>query len=168
MKTLLFSATIGTLLLLSATQTGAQSRGELVAPLPTAMTSAKTVFISSNGNGSPAYEAFCDGMREWGRYEIVSSASEADLIIELSDRDTDKIAPSWSGGNAFVATQPKHENKATHQVMLTIYDSKTNEILWSASDPQKRAKREKNRQREAIESVQHLISNLEMRTLAPQ
>lgn len=161
-----FAATLGTLLLLSAVGASAQS-GREVAQLPIAVTSAKTIFISNAGDSPIAYDAFCDGMKDWGRYEITSSASKADLIVELSYRDAEKGVTSPSG-NAFVATRPIREKKVDAQVVVTIYDPRTNELLWSVSDAQKHAKREKNREREAIQSVQHLITDLEARTAASQ
>lgn len=167
MRKPLFAVALGTLLLLSAAGTNAQSGIRPAVPLPIAITGAKTIFISNAGDSSVAYDAFCDGMKDWGRYEIVSSASEADLIVELSYREAEKGVTSPSG-NAFVATRSTREKKVDAQVIVTIYDPRTNEPLWSVSDPQKRAKREKNREREAIQSVQHLITDLEARTATSQ
>jgi hypothetical protein len=163
MKNSLFSVTFGMLLLLSAAGAEAQGAGGLPAQMPSAVVNVQKIFIANSGNSPVTYHAFCEGMRDWGKYEIVASSDEADLIVELSYRDADKYAPSWSVGNAFAATQPSREKKLDPQVIVTIYDSKRNEPLWSATDYQKRAKREKNRQKEAIRSVQHLIGDLETR-----
>ncbi|HTZ72700.1 MAG TPA: hypothetical protein VMB47_02170 [Candidatus Aquilonibacter sp.] len=166
MKNSLLVAMLGALLLLSAARVTAQTAEEYAAPLPAAVTSAKTIFIHNDGNTPVVYEAFCDAIRDWGKYRIVASADRADLIVTLSYREPDKGTASW-GGNSFVSTQPKRE-KSDAEVTLTIYDAGTNEPLWSASDPQKHAMREKNRDRQAIQSVQHLVSNLELGASASQ
>lgn len=166
MRCSLFSVTLGTLLLLSAVGASGQTGGGLPAPLPVAVTSAKTMFIYNNGSSSIAYEAFCDGIRNWGKYEIVTSPDEADLNVELRYRDADKSTAFWSG-TTFAAMQPKRE-KTVAQIIVTIYDSKTNQPLWSGSDSQKRAKREKNRDREAVQSIQHLVNDLEMRAVTSE
>jgi len=163
MRNSLLLATLGTATLLFATGASAQNGANSAAALPAAVTSAKTIFIHNDGGSSIVYDAFCDAIRDWGKYTIVASPADADLTIDLSYSDaakTDNTAPAWTG-NSFVATQPKRE-KADAEITLTIYDSRTSKALWSASDPQKHALREKNRDREAIESVQHLVSDLEL------
>lgn len=170
MKNSLLSVMLGAVLLifalLSPAGASAQSVRQPAAPLPDAVTSAKTIFVASQGGNSVAYDAFCEGMRDWGKYEIVASADEADLIVELSYVQPDKGATP-SGENALVSTQSR-EQRNDSKVMVTFYDSRTNEALWSASEPQKRAKREKNREREAIESVQHLVSDLKLGAAAAE
>jgi hypothetical protein len=169
MKNSLLLATLGTLLLLSAPGASAQSAEDFAAPPLASLTAAKTIFIHNDGAGSIVYDAFCDAIRDWGKYTIVSSPGDADLTVELSYSAPDKAdqgAPSW-GGNSFVAAQPKRE-KTGAEITLTLYDSRTSQALWSASDPQKHALREKNRDREAIQSVQHLVSDLELRAGASQ
>jgi hypothetical protein len=168
MKSSMFSVTLGTLMLLSATGASAQGSSGLPAQLPAAVVSAKKIFIANSGNSPITYHAFCDGIRDWGKYEIVASSDGADLIVELSYREADKGTASWSAGNAFASTEPRREKKLDPQVIVTIYDGKTNEPLWSATDYQKRAKREKNREKEAIRSVQHLISDLERGAGTPE
>lgn len=156
----LLLVTLG-LLLLPAAGVRAQSGGDFAAPLPVAISSAKTIFIYNDGSSSIAYDAFCDGIRNWGKYEIAASRDQADLVVELSYRDAGNGTVPWRG-DAFAAMQPKH-GKTVAQIIVTIYDSRTNETLWSASDPQKHAIREKNRDREVIQSVQHIVNDLEVR-----
>ena len=165
MRNSLLSVILGVLSLLSAAGASAQGGPQLAAPLPAAVTSAKTIFISDAGNNSVVYVAFSEGMRDWGKYEIVASADAADLIVELSYFDSHRDR-SWNG-NTFLSTHSRAQKKDS-KVIVTFYDSRTNEPLWSASEPQKRAKREKNREREAIQSVQHLIGDLKMREVAPE
>jgi hypothetical protein len=68
------------------------------APIPTQITAAKKVFVSNAGtlrnnvtklspyDGGPnrSYEEFYAGLKDWGRYELVPSPREADLVLEIS------------------------------------------------------------------------------------
>ena len=53
------------------------------APLPSAIVNAKTAFLVNGGGSSIAFDAFYAEMKQWGKYQIVGSPEEADLIIEL-------------------------------------------------------------------------------------
>jgi hypothetical protein len=61
------------------------------APFPPAIRAAKTVFISkaSGASYSPAitddlaYNKFYAAMKGWDRYQLVSSPSDADLVVEI-------------------------------------------------------------------------------------
>ena len=61
------------------------------APLPMQLTNARRVFIS-NGGDDPhfkglglgrSYNQFYAAMKEWGRYELVSLPTEADVVLEV-------------------------------------------------------------------------------------
>ena len=70
-----------------------------VAPLPAVIVNAKKIFLSNGGGSNFAYDAFYSKMKEWGKYEIVGSPEEADLIVELSYRVEDKGTRVWSSTN---------------------------------------------------------------------
>jgi hypothetical protein len=140
-----------------------------VAPLPAVIVNARKIFLSNGGGSNLAYDAFYSKMKEWGRYEIVGSPEEADLIVELSYRVEDKGTRIWSTENT--------DNNAVHiyggeitdpQLILAIYDAKTKNSLWSETDHSKLAKREKNREKETINSAQRLIVDLQARVAIPQ
>jgi hypothetical protein len=56
------------------------------APLPTIVVNAKKIFLTNGGGSNLAYDSFYSDMKQWGKYEIVGSPDEADLIVELSYR----------------------------------------------------------------------------------
>jgi hypothetical protein len=104
------------------------------APVPVQIVAARKVFISNAGAdvaaqatfkraGEPdqAYNHFYSAMQTWGRYEIVSTPGEADLVFELSF-----TAPMYYNGN-----MPIYEP----QFGLRILDAKTHFLLWSLSEP---------------------------------
>ena len=69
-----------------------RGRERPVGPLPAVIVNAKRkkIFLSNGGGSNLAHDAFYSKMKEWGKYEIVGSPEEADLIVELSYRVEDK------------------------------------------------------------------------------
>lgn len=125
--------------LLFAARAGAQAPAPAVplAPVPPALQKAKTVFISNAGadsglfphpfSGDPdrAYNEFYSGIEAWGRYQIVTDPSAADVVFELQ-----LIAPS--GPSA-----PNKQNGASDPLpmfRLVIFDRKTHYVLWALTE----------------------------------
>src|SRR5437773_6448513 len=118
-----------------------------VAPLPTVIATAGKIFLSNGGGSNLAYDAFYSKMKGWGKYEIVGSPEEADLIVELSYRVEDKGTRVWSSTNTYNNTTQVHSAQIIDpQLILTIYDAKTKNSLWSETDHRRLARREKNRE----------------------
>jgi hypothetical protein len=103
-------------------------------PVPAQIVSARKVFISNAGAdiaaesffrraGEPdqAYDHFYSAMQSWGRYELVSSPADADLVFEI--RFT---APMYYNGNLAIY-EP--------QFGLSILDGKTHFLLWNLAEP---------------------------------
>ena len=101
------------------------------APVPTQLVSAGKIFISNAGGdidpntkqlgefvGLPIrpYNDFYAAMKSWGRYQIVSTPSDADLIFELS------FAVSLATGGAGA------------KFHLVILDPKTHVTLWAFTE----------------------------------
>jgi hypothetical protein len=51
-----------------------------VAPLPAVISTANKIFFSNGGGSNLAFDAFYAAMKDWGRYQIVGSPDEADLV----------------------------------------------------------------------------------------
>ncbi|HKF22076.1 MAG TPA: hypothetical protein VKE93_10930 [Candidatus Angelobacter sp.] len=101
------------------------------APVPSPILRAKKVFISNLGSdllslelfrrlGEPdrPYNQFYAAVKDWGRYDLVSSPADADLIIEIQ-----VTFPVISCGRL--------ETCQLRQAQLTILDPKTHFTLWS-------------------------------------
>jgi hypothetical protein len=113
---------------------GQQTQAPAAAPVPAQIVTARKVFISNAGAdvaaqatfkraGEPeqAYNHFYSAMQTWGRYEIVSTPGEADLVFELSF-----AAPMYYNGTLAIY-EP--------QFRLRILDAKTHFLLWSLNEP---------------------------------
>lgn len=107
-----------------------QAKGPVPAPIPTELSTAKKIFISNAGgesfeniieqtvfNGGPdrPYNQFYAAMADWGRYQIVMSPADADLVLEVS----------W------VLTDTGLRLPVLGQLRVVVIDPKTRVTLWS-------------------------------------
>jgi hypothetical protein len=140
-----------------------------LAPLPAQIAGAKKIFLSNGGGSNLAYDAFYSEMKQWGKYEIVGSPDEADLIVELAYRVERGGTRVWSSTNTYNNTTQVHSAQIVDpQLVLTIYDAKTKVSLWAETDHRRLARRQKNREKETINSAQRLVDDLRARLSAPQ
>src|ERR1700722_2231405 len=126
MRTLAISL-VSCAILLSPIQAGAKNKKKdvPVAPVPAVIVNAKKIFLSNGGGSNLAYDAFYSKMKEWGKYEIVGSPEEADLIVELSFRVEDRGTRVWSSTNTYNNTTHVHSVQIVDpQLILAIYDAK--------------------------------------------
>ena len=75
----------------------------------------------------------------------------------------------WSTNNTYNGTTQVHSTQIIDpQLVLTIYDAKTKNSLWETIDHRRLARREKNREKETINSAQRLVDELKTRASLPQ
>ncbi len=98
------------------------------APVPTAITTARKVFVANGGEDAHfrglglhrSYNQFYAAMKEWKRYVLVGSPAEADAVLEI------RLASQLSKyGN---------ELQIVPLLRLTILDPKTHTTLWVFSE----------------------------------
>lgn len=134
------------------------------APLPTAIVDAHKVFLSNRGGSDLAYDAFYQAMKSWGKYQMVGSPDNAELIIELSYEEVHEGTRVWSTANTYDNTTQVHSRQIIDpQLILTIYDAKSKNSLWSTIDHRRLARLEKNREKEMINSAERLVDELRSR-----
>lgn len=123
-----------TLLIVAPGLSGQEAKEPAAAPVPAQIVAARKVFISNAGAdivsqplfkraGEPdqAYNHFYLAMQTWGRYEIVSTPAEADLVFAISF-----AAPQFYNGT-LTSYGPHFE--------LRMVDCKTHFLLWSLTEP---------------------------------
>ena len=136
-QTLLRSAATIALLLTTAAF-GQQTSPNAAGPVPAAIRSAHTIFISNGGSDaglfpSPfsgdenrPYNEFYKALQADTHYQLVADPSQADLVLELR-----LLAPPG----------PTNPNKAQGaadpepQFRLVIYDRRTHYVLWTLTRP---------------------------------
>jgi hypothetical protein len=157
-------------LLISAYAVAGKSRKDVPpAPLPSVVVNAKTVFLTNGGGSDLAYDAFYSEMKKWGKYEIVGSPDDADLIVEIAYHVEHGGTRVWSTNNTYNGTTQVHSTQIIDpQLVLTIYDAKTKNSLWETIDHRRLARREKNREKETINSAERLVEELKTRVNLPQ
>lgn len=166
MRKLIFA--LGFLLLIPAL--GARTRKDVPsAPLPDVIVNAHRIFLSNGGGSDLAYDAFYSAMKNWGKYQIVGSPDDAELIVELSYQVEDMGTRVWSSTNTYNGTTQVHSRQLIDpKLILTIYDAHTKNSLWSTVDHRRLARLEKNREKEMINSAERLVEELRSRSGTPE
>ena len=156
-------------LALSATLTAKTRKDVPPAPLPGVIVSAHKVFLSNGGGSDLAYDAFYSEMKKWGKYQIVGSPEDAELIVELAYQVENLGTHVWSSTNTYTGTTQMYSRRLTDpKLILTIYDARTKNSLWSTIDHRRLARMEKNREKEMINSAERLVEELRSRSAEPQ
>jgi hypothetical protein len=109
------------------------------APIPTQIATAKKVFIANAGGDEPgidepifsggvdrSYSQFYAAMKSAGRYELVGSPAEADLLLEIRFAVKTNTTEVFKGDTIGSSLDP--------QFRLEIRDPKTNALLWAFTE----------------------------------
>jgi hypothetical protein len=135
-----------------------QAQQIFAAPVPPQIVAAKKVFIANGGRDSSSavelytaepYRAFNQlygAVQKSGRFELVATPQEADLVLEIST----KVAVG-----------------APARLLLTIYEAKSHFVLWKMDSWAELAIRQPTRDHNFDVAVNKLESDLE-KLAAPQ
>jgi hypothetical protein len=163
----LLVAAIATVLLEAIAVAGVKPPAAPSAPIPAQIVPAKKVFISYSGGEERWYEdpvftggldrtynEFYAAIKTWGRYELVGSPSEADLIFEIG-----LTAPAISG----LASQGDSMARKPYdpQFRLAIRDAKTNTLLWAFTEHVQWAILQGNRDKNFELTLDKIVSDLQ-------
>lgn len=131
-----------------------------VAPVPPQLLNAKTVFISNAGadsglfphpfTGDPdrAYNEFYANVESWGRYQLVATPAEADLVFEIQ-----LTAPNGPSN----ADKQKGASDPLPMLRLVIYDRRTHYVLWALTESIAPAALQKTHDHNFDEAVSNLV-----------
>jgi hypothetical protein len=146
--------------------TGQQSKGEPPAPVPAQIAAAQKVFISNAGgatletvldetifHGGPdrPYNQFYAAMKSWNRYELVSSPSDSDLVLEIS----------WG------LTDSGLRLPVLGQLRLVVIDPKTHITLWNITEYVQGALLLGNRDKNFDQAMNTVVARLKGLTAPP-
>lgn len=142
------------------------------APIPSQILSAKKVFVANAGGderwfddpiftGGPerGYNEFYASVKTTGMYDLVGTAAEADLVLEIR-----MFAPAMSGAASERDTLARKPYDP--QFRLTIRDPKANTLLWAFTEHVQWAILQSNRDKNFEASLNKIIGDLQ--TLAGQ
>ena len=129
------------------------------APTPTAIQTARRVFLGNAGVDSSSYPAFqrsgdvnqpynwfYAAMKNWGRYQLVGTPAGADLVFEIS------FAAPLVGADKLATFAP--------YLRLEILDAKTHFVLWTIVAPVEGAYRKATWEKNFTSGVTSLMSDL--------
>jgi hypothetical protein len=143
-----------------------QSKGAPVAPVPPQIAAAQKAFISNAGgesfesvidetvfNGGPdrPYNAFYATMKTWGRYQLVSSPADADLVFEVS----------W------VLTDTGLKLPVLGQLRLVVIDPKTHVTLWNFTEYVRGAMLLGNRDKNFDQAMTTIVNRMKILATQP-
>jgi hypothetical protein len=128
------------------------------------LASARTVLITRTRGGDIPYDVIRTTIDGWGRFTLVKSTEQADLVIEVSS----------SGGNSDVrvgsnmGTSPRtgqleqgsssSRDLSSAEVSLTVIDGSNKRVLWHGTESAKYAMKQKTRENNLVEASEKLAS----------
>jgi hypothetical protein len=134
------------------------------APVPPPILAAKKVFIANGGgdeslfdmpqfSGGPdrLYNEFYAAVKSWGRYELVSTPGEADLVFEIR---LTMLQPMQS--EPLREQNPRYDS----QFHLAIREMKTHETLWGLTEHAQTAILQGNRDKNFEQALAAILSEL--------
>ena len=93
-------------------------------PLPAQVITAKTVYIDNHSEEASVDNKAREELRKWGRFQLVSDRTQADLIFLFSTSEY----TSYATNNPPYTTEVQ-----SNYTYLTIIDGKSGQHLWNAS-----------------------------------
>ena len=153
-------------LLFGCSRAWPQQKSAPVVPLPPQILTAKKAFISNAGldaislaafrrAGDPnaPYNKFYLAMRTWGRWELVNTPADADLVLQLH------FSAPVSDCVKLTSYQP--------QLELAILDTKTHFRLWTLTEPVEGAYRKATFEKNVSKGIESLIDDLKQLAAGP-
>lgn len=143
----------------AATPTKAQQAKDAPpAPLPSQIAAAKKVFIANawpagaflyTGGPNRFYNQFYAALKSWGRYELVGTPAEADLVLEIS-----------SSGEQIYGSPGSSRLIGDTQLRLAIIDPGTRITVWAFVEHVEPALLQGNRDKNFDQAFNYLVNDL--------
>lgn len=135
--------------------------------MPTSrLAAAKTAFIKNAGGSSIPFNSIASSMDGWGRFVIVNSPEQADIILEVSSPSTGSGSGVSVSGKTDTSTrtgQPETSTSTTRDlssgpIRLNVIDGKSKSLLWTGSEQPKFAMRKKSQEDNLVEASEKLFT----------
>jgi len=161
-----FISVVLTVLLLFSPANAQQPKPPAAAPVPPQIAAAQKVFIANAGgesfenvisltvfDGGPdrPYNEFYAALKDWGRYDLISSPADADLVLEVS----------WQ------LTDTGLRLPVLGELRLTVIDPKTHVKLWNLTQYVRGAILLGNRDKNFDLAMTTIVNRLRILSTAP-
>lgn len=129
---------------------------------------ATSAYLKRAGAGDIAWNVITTGLEGWGRYKLVDSPDNADVIIEVSQPSEGGLSVSSSTSTKTPMGETQDKASATTKISsgpikLVVYDAKSKMPLWTATEQPKFAMKQKAREDNTVEAAQRLVSKFRQR-----
>jgi hypothetical protein len=128
------------------------------------LTSARTVLIARTRGGDIPYDVIRTTIDGWGRFTLVKSTEQADLVIEVaSSGGNSDVRVSSTMGTSARTGQPESGSSSSRdlsaaEVSLTVFDGANKRVLWHGTETAKYAMKQKARENNLVEASEKLAS----------
>jgi hypothetical protein len=156
----LTAVALGGLLALVAGKAASAQQQVSDAPVPAQIVSAKRAFISNAsgeavlpaGTADLTYNEFYSAMKIWGRFDLVASPADADLVFEIRFVLAAGASINGSAGGDF-------------EFRTAILDPKTHVVLWAFSESVPQAANKTKSRQLFDQALLALVSDLKQLTV---
>ena len=133
---------------------------------------AKAVFMKNNGGSEIPFNVISGGLEGWGRFLLVDSPEQADIVIEVTSPDDDHTSQNATKTKVGASGRMEESASASRNVYegpikMVVSDAHTHLTLWAASEQPKGGFRQRARDEHLVEAAQHLITKFRERLEPP-
>jgi hypothetical protein len=141
-----------------------------LAPVPTELLSAKKIFVSNagadsglfphpfSGDANRGYSELFAALRGLGQFELVSTPTEADLVLEL------RLLAPYGPTNA---NKTNGTADPLPMFRLVVYDRPSHYVLWTFTDSIEIAYKQQTHDHNFDESISNLVAEFKALTSTP-
>ena len=123
------------------------------------LAAAKTAFMKNGGGSDVPFDVIQGGVEGWGRFTLVDSPKNADVVIELqAPEDDNGVSVSSSTGAGGKSSSKTSRDVSVSMIKLLVYDAHTHAMLWTATEHPKGAFKDKARMDNLVEASEKLLS----------
>ncbi len=144
-------------------QSAQPSKAPLMSPIAR-LRAAKTVFLTQYRGSGIALNVISSGLEGWGKYQVLESSKDADLIVKIT-APTDSSGVSVSSSTSTDGYGKPQSNSSTSKdlssssmITVTVMDAANKVTLWRGSEQAKSAMKQKQREDNMVEAAQKLLA----------
>jgi hypothetical protein len=136
------------------------------------LAAAKTIFMKNNGGSEIPFNVISGGLEGWGRFLLVDSPAQADIVIDITSPDDDHTSNNASktkvGANGRMEDSGSaNRNVYEGPIKMVVSDARTHLTLWAASDQPKGGFRQRARDEHLVEAAERLVTKFRERLEPP-
>jgi hypothetical protein len=126
------------------------------------------LIIRSRGSAIP-YDVIKETVAGWGRFTLVETPEQADILIQISTSGGDsEVRVTSSNDQSTESGKPNQSYKTSKDisatdVTLTVLDARNRRVLWEARETARFAMKQTARENNLVEAAQRLASKFHER-----